>query len=248
MVVSPGTKWQKGSSTEHTSENSVWLLREDSGFAYTHLGLFRNYSCTSGESFQCRKKACLPCGTRHWPLTKGLPSPQHSLWEPTLQSHVTSHGLLLHPTPSSTLTEGAVLITGNQLQTLFTRIYLQLHSKTTAPKLSWRCWSSATNKERAGWVGTPSLCLLPHVREKLCSCCWAAARAISIKWTYRGQQTCAVKNLTSQNVSHDIWATKDSQPSPAGFLQQLAKLSATDAPCCLHTQAGSTKGQARSWT
>lgn len=32
---------------------------------------------------------------------------------------------------------------------------------------------------------------------------------------------CAVKDLTSQNVSHDIWATKDTQPSTAGFFQQL---------------------------
>lgn len=49
VVVSPGTEQQKGTSTEHTSEHSVWLLREASGFAYTQLGFFRNHSCISGE-------------------------------------------------------------------------------------------------------------------------------------------------------------------------------------------------------
>lgn len=33
---------------------------------------------------------------------------------------------------------------------------------------------------------------------------------------------CVVKNLTSQNVSPDIWATKDTQLSTAGFFQQLS--------------------------
>lgn len=49
VVVSPGTEWQEGASTEHTRENSVWLLREASGFVNTQLGFFRNCSCISGE-------------------------------------------------------------------------------------------------------------------------------------------------------------------------------------------------------
>jgi len=77
-------------------------------------------------------------------------------------------------------------------------------------------------KARVGWAGnTKPLSPFTFKRKTLfllLGCCQSYFYQVN----YRGQQTCAVKNLTSQNVSHDIWATKDTQPSTAGFPQQLS--------------------------
>lgn len=52
-------------------------------FGSSVCGFFRNHPCISGERLcNARIKACLPRGTRHWLLTKGLPSTVPSFAEP----------------------------------------------------------------------------------------------------------------------------------------------------------------------